>query len=327
VNEYPDNDSQLEEDLATAAALISAADQVALACHVAPDGDALGSMLALHHALRAGGHNSVAAFAGTQVTGPHYRELPGLELLTDPHDYPAEPQVMVTLDCGSMGRLGDLAINAKAAKELVVVDHHVSNTRFGSIHLVDPSAAASAVVVARLIDAIGLPLTRDAAVCLYAGLVCDTGRFQYESTTTEAFDLARRLMEFEVPVARLNRMLFEEHRVAYLRLVGAVLSRAEIVVDKRFIWAAINEADLAGYDVTLEETEGLIDFLRQAKEAEVSCVLKEVEGHVRVSLRSVGHADVSAVAEIFGGGGHRYAAGFTTTEPVPRVVETILRAL
>jgi phosphoesterase RecJ-like protein len=234
---------------------------------------------------------------------------------------------MVTLDCGSMGRLGDLAINAKAAKELVVVDHHVSNTRFGSIHLVDPSAAASAVVVARLIDAIGLPLTRDAAVCLYAGLVCDTGRFQYESTTTEAFDLARRLLEFDVPVARLNRMLFEEHRVAYLRLVGAVLGRAEMVAGKRFIWAAINEADLAGYDVTLEETEGLIDFLRQAKEAEVSCVLKEVEGHIRVSLRSVGHVDVSAVAALFGGGGHRYAAGFTTTEPVPRVVETILRAL
>ncbi|HKN38059.1 MAG TPA: DHHA1 domain-containing protein, partial [Acidimicrobiia bacterium] len=84
---------------------------------------------------------------------------------------------------------------------------------------------------------------------------------------------------------------------------------------------------LAECDVTLEETEGLIDFLRQAKEAEVSCVLKEAEGHVRVSLRSLGHADVSAVAALFGGGGHRFAAGFTTTEPVPRVVETIVQAL
>jgi phosphoesterase RecJ-like protein len=317
----------LEEDLAIAAALISAADQVALACHVAPDGDALGSMLALHHVLLAGGRDSVAGFAGTQVTGPHYRELPGLDLLTDPLQYPAEPEVMVTLDCGSLGRLGDFAINAKAAKELVVVDHHVSNTRYGSIHLVDPSAAASAVVVARLIDALGLPLNREAAVCLYAGLVCDTGRFQYESTGTEAFDLARRLLEFDVPIARLNRVLFEEHRLAYLRLVGDVLSRAELVADKGIIWAAVTEADLAKYDVTLEETEGLIDFLRQAKEADVSFVLKEAEGHVRVSLRSLGHVDVSAVAALFGGGGHRYAAGFTTTDPVPQVVETILRAL
>jgi bifunctional oligoribonuclease and PAP phosphatase NrnA len=314
---YSDDGQQLDEDLATAAALIGSAGQVALACHIAPDGDALGSMLALHHLLLGAGHDSVAAFAGTQVTGPHYRELPGLDLLSDPVHYPTVPEVMVTLDCGSLGRLGDLAVNAKAAKELVVVDHHVSNTRYGSIHLVDPKAAASAVVVARLIDAIGLPLNRDAAVCLYTGLVCDTGRFQYESTTTEAFDLARRLLEFDVPVARLNRVLFEEHRLAYLRLVGAVLSRAEMVHDKSFIWAFVTE----------EETEGLIDFLRQANEAEVSCVLKEADGHVRVSLRSLGDADVSAIAALFGGGGHRFAAGFTTTEPVPRVVETILRAL
>jgi bifunctional oligoribonuclease and PAP phosphatase NrnA len=327
VNDQSDNGRQLEEDLATAAALISGAGQVALACHVAPDGDALGSMLALHHVLRAGGRDSVAGFGGTQVTGPHYRELPGLELLSDPVDYPAEPEVMVTLDCGSMGRLGNLALNARAAKELVVVDHHLSNTRYGSIHLVDPRAAASAVVVARLIDHLGLPLNREAAVCLYTGLVCDTGRFQYESTTTEAFDLARRLLEFDVPVARLNRVLFEEHRLAYLRLVGEVLSRAEMVADKRFIWAAVTEGDLTKYEVTLEETEGLIDFLRQAKEAEVSCVLKEADGHVRVSLRSLGHVDVSAVAALFGGGGHRFAAGFTTTEPIPAVVERILQAL
>jgi bifunctional oligoribonuclease and PAP phosphatase NrnA len=327
VTDYFENGRQLDEDLATAAALISAADRVALACHVAPDGDALGSMLALHHVLLAGGRDSAAGFAGAQVTGPHYRELPGLDLLTDPLHYPAEPEVMVTLDCGSLGRLGDLAINAKAAKELVVVDHHLSNTRYGSIHLVDPSAAASAVVVARLIDALGLPLNRDAAVCLYTGLVCDTGRFQYESTGTEAFDLARRLLEFDVPIARLNRVLFEEHRLAYLRLVGDVLSRAEMVPEKSFIWAAVTEADLAKHDVTLEETEGLIDFLRQAKEADVSCVLKEAEGHVRVSLRSLGHVDVSAVAALLGGGGHRFAAGFTTTDPVPQVVETILQAL
>ncbi len=327
MSDYSDNGRQFEEDLAAAAAVISAADQVALACHVAPDGDALGSMLALHHVLRAAGRRSVAAFAGTQVTGPHYRELPGLDLLSDPVDYPAEPEVMVTLDCGSMGRLGDLAINAKAAKELVVVDHHLSNTRYGSIHLVDPRAAASAVVVARLIDALGLPLNGEAAVCLYAGLVCDTGRFQYESTTTEAFDLARRLLEFDVPVARLNRVLFEEHRLAYLRLVGAVLSRAEMVAEKSFIWAAVDEADLAAFDVTLEETEGLIDFLRQAKEAEVSCVLKQAEGHVRVSLRSLGQVDVSSLAALFGGGGHRYAGGFTTTDSVQQVVQTILQAL
>jgi phosphoesterase RecJ-like protein len=317
-----------EADMAKAVTAIGDAGQVALACHVTPDGDALGSMLALHHVLRAAGHDSIAAFAGPQVIGPHYRELPGLDTLSDPAAFPPEPEVMVTLDCGSAERLGDLARPARAAGELVVIDHHVSNTRFGSIHLVDATAAATAVVVARLIDALGLALTRDAAVCLYAGLVCDTGRFQYESTTTEAFDLARRLIDFEVPIARLNRTLFEEHRLAYLRLVGEVLSRAHLVPEKHFIWAAVTQDDLARHGVSLEETEGLIDFLRQAREAEVSCVLKEVpDGSVRVSLRSLGATDVSAVAARHGGGGHRFAAGFISPGPIPAVVERILADL
>jgi phosphoesterase RecJ-like protein len=316
------------EELAKAASLIAGAGQVALACHVVPDGDALGSMLALHHVFRAGGIPSVAAFAGPQVVGPHYRDLPGLETLSDPGDFPAAPELMVTLDCGSIERLGAFQHQARAARELVVIDHHLSNSGFGSIHLVDPSAAASAVVVARLVDALGLPLNREAAVCLYAGLVCDTGRFQYESANVEAFDLARRLLEFDVPVARLNRALFEEHRMAYLRLVGEILGRATLDEQKGFIWAAVTQADLARFGVSMEETEGVIDFLRQAREAEVSCVLKETaDGTLRVSLRSLGAVDVSAMAARHGGGGHRFAAGFTTSDSIGTVVEQIAQGL
>ena len=318
----------IAEDLVRAAGAIASADVVALCCHVSPDGDALGSMLALHHTLLAAGRNSVASFAGPQVVGDHYREIPGQEALTPPEDFPAEPDVMVTLDCGSIDRLGELAESAKRAGELIVVDHHVSNTRFGTINLVDPEAAASAVVVDRLISELGLALTRDAAVCLYAALVCDTGRFQYESTTPETFDFARRLLDFDVPVSTLSRTLFDEHRLAYLRLVAEVLGRAELVPEKRFIWAAIYQDDLNRHDVTLEETEGLIDYVRQAREAEVACVLKETsDGTLRVSLRSQGAVDVSVVASRQGGGGHRFAAGFTAADPVPVVVERILADL
>ena len=321
-------DPSFESALNKAASLIAGAGRVALACHVAPDGDALGSMLALHHVLRAAGRDSVASFAGAQVVGPHYREIPGIDTISHPATFPAEPEVMVTLDCGSIERLGDLAGPARAAHELIVIDHHLSNTGFGSVDLNDPTAAASAVVVSRLVEALGLPLTRDAAVCLYAGLVCDTGRFQYESTGTEAFDLARRLVDFEVPIAKLNRTLFEEHRLAYLRLVGEILARAELMPEKGFIWAAVSQEDLRRYDVTIEETEGLIDFLRQAREAQVSCVLKEAaDGTLRVSLRSIGGVDVSAVAARLGGGGHRFAAGFTAPGPVESVVERIVQDL
>jgi phosphoesterase RecJ-like protein len=318
----------LPDAYAAAVAAINDASEVALACHIGPDGDALGSMLALHHVLLAAGRVSVASFSEPFVVGPHYRELPGLDLLTKPSEFPADPAVMLTFDCGSANRLGDLEPAAKAARELIVVDHHVSNTRFGSINLVDVHAAASAVVVASLIEAIGLPLTRDAAVCLYAALVCDTGRFQYDCTTPAVMDLARQLLEFDVPVARLGRTLFEEHRFAYLQLMADVVRRATLEAEQRFVWAVVTQDDLARHGVGIEETEGLIDIVRRAAEAEVACVLKEeADGSVRVSLRSLGDVDVARIAQENGGGGHRFAAGFTATDGTSDAVERIRRAL
>jgi len=317
-----------EVPLASAAAVIDGARQVALACHVNPDGDALGSMLGLFHVLRAAGRDVVASFPTPFVVAPHYRELPGLGLITPPEDFPEEPELMVTFDCGSMARLGDLEHSAKAARELIVIDHHISNDRYGSINLVEPEAAASSWVVLRLVDELGLPLNRDAAVCLYAALVCDTGRFQYDTTTPEVFDMARRLTEFEVPVSRLSRTLFEEHRFAYLRLLGDALGSAELVREERFVWTAITQEMLDRHGVEVEEVEGLIDILRRAAEAEVTCVLKEEgDGTVRVSLRSLGAVDVRRIAEAHGGGGHRFAAGFTSNLEIADIVARVRAAL
>src|SRR6185437_10897204 len=149
---------------------------------------------------------------------PHYRELPGLELLTPPAEFPAEPDVMVTFDCGSLGRLGDLEPAAKAARELIVLDHHVSNDRYGTINVIDPAAAASGVLVRRLVLGMGLPLCNDAAVSLYAELV-----------------------SFDVPVSRLSRQLFEEHRFAYLKLLGEALCDAELDDEQGFVWTAVTQ--------------------------------------------------------------------------------------
>jgi bifunctional oligoribonuclease and PAP phosphatase NrnA len=317
-----------DADLAPAVAAIRGASEVALACHVSPDGDALGSMLGLFHVLRNAERNVVASFPTPFVVAPHYRELPGLELLTKPEDFPTAPDVMVTFDCGSRARLGDLEPAAAAARELVVLDHHISNDRYGTINVIEPDAAASGWVVQRLVDALGLPLDRDAAVCLYAAIVCDTGRFQYDTTTPEVFDLARRLTEFDVPVARLSRALFEEHRFAYLQLLGEALAEAELVREQRFVWTAVTQDMLARHDVTIEEVEGLIDILRRTSEAEVTCVLKEEDdGTVRVSLRSLGEVDVRRIAEHHGGGGHRYAAGFTSSADVATTVARVRAAL
>src|SRR5689334_21074642 len=326
VSEPPDQN--VDAALTRAAQAISAASRVTLVCHVNPDGDALGSTLGLHHVLRAAGIDSVASFPSPFVVAPHYRELPGLDLLSPPDLVDREPEVLVTFDCGALDRLGDLETCAKGAAELIVVDHHASNERYGTINVIDVNAAASGVLVRRLVDRLGLPLNRDAAVCLYAAVVCDTGRFQYESTTPDVFDLARELAAFDLPISSLSRTLFAEHRFAYLQLVADVLAHAHLVPEKRFVWAKVTQEDLKRRGVTFEEVEGLIDLVRRTREADTSCVLKEAaDGAWRVSLRSLGPVNVCAIAEREGGGGHRLAAGFTSDDPAAVVIDRIISAL
>ncbi|MGQ0744283.1 MAG: DHH family phosphoesterase [Acidimicrobiales bacterium] len=314
-------------ELERAAAAISASPTLALACHMAPDGDALGSMLALHLLAQARGKASVASWSSPAVVATHYAFLPGLDRVTPPEDFPPAPKLMVAFDCGSAGRLGTLAAPARAAETLIVIDHHVTNGGFGHIDLVDPKAAATAVVVRRLLRTLGWDLTPDAALCLYTGLVCDTGRFQYDNTTPEVFALAQELAGFDLPIAAATRQLFEQHRLAYLRMAGEVLARATLFPERRFVAAVVTAADMARHGVDVDEAEGLIDLVRRTAEADVSAVLKEAGDGVRVSLRAVTDIDVGAIASGFGGGGHRAAAGFTSRKPAEQVLEELRLAI
>ncbi|MGI8684898.1 MAG: DHH family phosphoesterase [Acidimicrobiales bacterium] len=317
----------LADELDRAAEAITGATELALACHVIPDGDALGSVLAMHELCRANGKPAVASWSEPFEVGPHYRFLPGLSAATKPADFPVEPDVMMTFDCGSPERLGTLAGPAAAARSLIVVDHHATNARFGTVNLVDPDAAATAVLVRRLADRLGWALTRPAAICLYTGLVTDTGRFQYSNTTPEVFALAEELSQFDLPIASMSRQLFEEHRFEYLQLMSGCIARAELDRDLHFVATWVTGEDLHEHGCSLEETEGLIDIVRRAAEAEVACVLKETDEGIRVSLRAATSSDVSKLAARFGGGGHRYAAGFIATGTVAEVLAAIRAAL
>jgi phosphoesterase RecJ-like protein len=302
---------------------IAGAGSLALACHVTPDGDALGSMLALFHLARAQGRDVSASFSEPFGVAPHYTFLPGLHLLTKPADMAAEPEVMVTFDCGSIDRLGSLESAATRAGTLVVLDHHVTNDRFGTINVIDADAASTASIVRELAARLGWPLTRDAALCLYTGLVTDTGRFQYSNTTPEVFALAEELSTFDLPIADITRQLFELHRFPYLQMLGMCMARAEIDRELGFVVTWVTNFDLDGFGVEIEETEGLIDVLRRTAEADVACVCKETPDGIKVSLRSTSTIDVGVIAQAFGGGGHKYAAGFTAPYPVTDVVAAV----
>jgi phosphoesterase RecJ-like protein len=322
-----DAGDELEAQLARAVELIGGDRPLALACHEHPDGDALGSLLALHLLCRSQGRPSVASWPEPFVVGPHYRFLPGIDLAVPPDQFPIAPEVMVTFDLGTPLRLRELASPARAADELIVLDHHHDNQRFGTVNVVDTGAAATAVLVREIARRLDWPLDRDVAINLYAGLVTDTGRFRYPNTTRAVFELAEELVEFDLPISTIVRELFEKHRYQYLMLVSEVMARAVLDPDRRFVAAWLTSDDLDSYGVQYDETEGLIDQVRQTAEADVACVLKEAPGEgLRVSLRSEGAVDVAAIAASFGGGGHHFMSGFLTDEPIREVISK-LRAL
>ncbi|WP_433497404.1 DHH family phosphoesterase [Sphaerimonospora sp. CA-214678] len=312
--------------------LVRAADRVALACHVSPDGDALGSMLGFGLALAGSGKKVVASFGDRCFAVPRLlRFLPGQELLVEPAAYPAEPDLMLTFDASTMERLGLLAPSAGRAGELIVIDHHVSNTGFGSLHLVDPSAAATAVLTEELIHRLSLPVGRDVATCLYTGLVTDTGSFRYSATTPAAHAMAGRLIAAGIRPDEIARELWDRSPFAYLRLLGAALGRVALdrsaAAGHGLVWTYVTHADRVLDGLPYDEVEGVIDVIRRVDEADVAVVLKEDdEGIWNVSTRSKGAVDVGRACVELGGGGHSRAAGFSSRLP-PQETIASLRSL
>lgn len=308
--------------------LLRDAEAPALVCHVHPDGDALGSMLAMHLLCESQGKSPVSSFPSPFTVAPHYRFLPGLDRLTPPEDFPEHPDLLVTFDVGNVARLGDLQRAAAGAGEVAVLDHHADNERFGTVNVVQTDAAATAVVVRRLANALGWPLHREAALNLYVGLLTDTGRFQYPNTTREVFVLAEELAEFNLPLAELTRELFEKHRFAYVQLAGLALARAQLDEDNHLVAAWLTADELRHHGVAFDETEGFIDLLRRTAEAEVVVALKEAPNEgLRVSLRSLGRIDVGRVASSLGGGGHSFMAGFTSEDTIAETLERVRAAI
>jgi bifunctional oligoribonuclease and PAP phosphatase NrnA len=319
-------------DWARAVTILDGADQVCLSCHLRPDADALGSMIAVAQALHGRGQRVVASFADPFTVPAILAFLPGLELLSPPACFPDRPEVMMSFDASAIDRLGALAGPAAAATELIVLDHHASNTGFGTVRLVDPAAAATAVLAAELIDRLGISLTRAIAVGLYAGLVTDTGSFRFSATTPAVHQFAARLLAAGVDPAAVSRELYDRAPFGYLGLLAAALGRAEL--DRAaahglgLVWTTVTRADREVAKLPLDAAEAVIDEVRRTDEAEVAAVLKEDDRGVwQVSVRSKEVVDVGKAGTQLGGGGHARAAGFSFTGRAGEAIAALKRAL
>jgi len=333
----------LDAEWSRAINALNGAAEICLACHVRPDGDALGSMLAVAHALRARGPAErppgsapariVASFGDLPFEIPRIlRFLPGADLLSPPDVFPQRPQVMVTFDVASVDRLGMLEASAAAAEELIVLDHHASNTGFGTVNLVDPAAAATAVLACDLIDRLGVDISRDMALGLYTGLVTDTGSFRYSTTSPWVHRLAARLLETGIEPGVVAHELWDRTPFGFQGLLSAALGRAQLEPDGArghgLVWTTVTRGDRAAHGLPFEVAESVIDVVRRSDEADVAVVLKEDDhGNWQASVRSKGRADVGRACVALGGGGHSLAAGFTAHGPADEVMTALRQQL
>ena len=324
-----------EDDWAAAVALLSSARRAVLLCHVSPDGDALGALLALARGLRTRGLEVVASW-GSGPDEPfglpeQYAFLDGDSELVAPSEVPASPELLVTLDSGSVDRLGVLADRVAAAQQVLVVDHHPTNPRFGTVNLCDDEAAATVVLVAELLDRLGIPLTLELAAPLYTGLVTDTGSFRYRATTPSVHALAARLLATGLRHDLISSALWDTSSLAYVRLLGEVCARVQLdasaVSGLGLVWTCVGRDDLERAGLEVSDVEGVIDVVRTAGEAEVAVVLKQDGDVWKASLRSRGAVDVGAVCASLGGGGHRFAAGFTSDADDVATMRAVTEAL
>jgi phosphoesterase RecJ-like protein len=317
------------DQLDRAVEALKGAQEVALACHINPDPDALGSMLGLADFLKTRGTKAVCSYGNVPFEQARWVEaLPGADALVPPNEFPRTPDVMVTLDCASTDRLGALLGSAKRAKELIWIDHHVSNEGAGTIPVIDPTASSTAEMVFRLMKRMGGDIPVSAAACLYAGIVTDTGRFQYQNTSPETLRLAAELRTHAFDHARLAQAMFEDNSVAYLRVLATALGRLELVEEAGLVWTYLTQEDIGKEGIPMGETDDLIDVIRTAREADVAAVLKQQrDGRFKVSMRSRGGHDVASVAASHGGGGHRLAAGYTAKASLEESVRELVEGL
>lgn len=314
-------------DALGAVELLSGAATIGVVCHVHPDADTIGAGLALALVLDKCGKQVEVSFAAPATLPESLASLPGCHLLVSPDAMRRDVDLVVTVDIPSVNRLGALRDLAGPDRESLVIDHHASNDMFGTANFIDLSADSTTMMIAELLDVWGKPIDIDVAHCIYAGLAMDTGSFRWASA--RALRLAARLVEIGVDNAAISRTLMDTHPFAWLPMLSRVLASAQLLPEavggRGLVYVVVDNQDWV--NSRPEEVESIVDIVRTIQQAEVAAVFKEVDPQRwSVSMRAK-TVDLAAVASGFGGGGHRLAAGYSTTGSVDDVVASLRAAL
>jgi bifunctional oligoribonuclease and PAP phosphatase NrnA len=296
--------------------VIQARTRFLITSHARPDGDSIGSQLAMAYALDLLGKQ--VRLVNADPSPEHYFEFPGVDRIEIAREVTlGDIDCVIVMESGDFARTGVKGLDGRFT---INIDHHQGNTRYGNINWLDESAAACGELVFELIRALGVPLTLDIATHIYLAILTDTGSFHHSNITPRTFDICRQTVEAGVNPAAMARRVFDSNSFGKLKLIGALLDEMELTDEGRLAVMYLNDDILEATGTTPNDTEGLINLPLTAREIQAVVFFKlGADGDVRISMRSKYDVDVRSVASRHGGGGHKNAAGFTMPGPLTTV--------
>jgi phosphoesterase RecJ-like protein len=318
-------------ELAQAAQMIREAQSILFFLHISPDGDSIGSTLAMVHALRKVGKRAI--IVGVDPVPRIYHFLPGWDTLFLPwHQVEGEWDLACFLDCGDLERVGDAMPVVQKAKRTLNVDHHITNTVYGQYNYLDFDAAAVGEQAYLLIQEMGLTIDQSVAICLYTSIVADTGGFRYDSTAPRTHRIAAALLEAGARPYDVASAIFENESISRLAILSRALSTLQVDETGKIAYMCVTRGMLEEAGAPEGEVDGLVNYARSVSGVEVGLLFKEAsDGKIRVGLRSRKDIDVGTLAKQFGGGGHARASGcgFDTSldEAKRQVLNAVSKAL
>lgn len=301
--------------------LIKESDNIVLLSHTAPDGDSLGSSLALYNSIVSIGKKAKVVI--DDEVPLIYRFLKSADKISYV-DIIDKFDLVIVLDSSEIARIGKSS-RYLTGKKIINIDHHISNTNFGTLNMVCPDAAATAEIVYQIIKRMNIKIDKEIAQCLYVGIVTDTGKFQYNNTTFETHQIASELLKYGVDSAEIFRLIYQNATKAKIKLIGQAINCMEFYCDEKISVIVLTKEQFNKTGAKEEDTEGIIDFARDINTVELALLFRESkDGNIKISFRSKDNINVNLFAGEFGGGGHKSAAGATVSGDIRTVKENVI---
>jgi phosphoesterase RecJ-like protein len=306
--------------------------QVLLASHANPDGDAIGSLIALGLSLQRLGKEAVL-YNETPIPAV-YRFLPLVDRVVRHIEDPSRFDTAVILDCGNLERIGEAARWIAGVPVVVNIDHHVTNTGFGHVRLVDETACATAEILYRIVTELGVEMDAEIAAAIYTGILTDTGSFRFSNTNRAAFGICEKMVGLGVDPYRVAKQVYGTYSLGRIKLLNLALDSIELAPNGKLSMMVLTREMLRETGTRKEDVDGLINYARSIEEVRVAALIQEnLNGGAdrrrgrsyHVSLRSDGSVDVARFAAVYGGGGHASAAGYSVENPLSQIKAELIR--